>query len=125
MIKLRKYQRGLVQNIEDALQSYRRIVAQCPTGGGKTVIASYLIEQAVERGERAYFFVHRQELLDQTVGTFADLLPHIPVGVIAAGYPENLAAPVQVVSIDTYVRRLGRYAVPQLVLVDESVEELV
>src|SRR5262249_46384319 len=36
-----------------------------PTGGGKTVIAAAIIKEAIDRGQRVLFVVHRRELVLQ------------------------------------------------------------
>ena len=49
----------------------RRIVLQCPTAWGKTVLASSLIENARERNKKILFTVPMVDLVDQTVSMFA------------------------------------------------------
>ena len=40
-----------------------------PTGSGKTLTAVHIIRDAVNRGVRVLFIVHREPLIDQTVNT--------------------------------------------------------
>lgn len=40
-----------------------------PTGGGKTVIFCYMVQQAVARGKQVLIIVHRQELVEQVSKT--------------------------------------------------------
>jgi DNA repair protein RadD len=62
MTDLRDYQAAAVENLEIA--SNPLFVA--PTGSGKTIIATAIIERAVERGERVLMLTHRREILKQT-----------------------------------------------------------
>lgn len=49
MIDLRQYQARAISEIENTNE---RVLYVLPTGGGKTVIATNIIERAVHRGER-------------------------------------------------------------------------
>lgn len=117
-IEMRPYQVSLTDDARDALRHVRKVILHAPTGAGKTVMASYMIRNAVENGKRCYFNVHRQELLEQTSGTFQQF--DIEHSFIAAGYDHDPDALVQIVSIDTLARRLGRYPAPDLAIVDEA-----
>lgn len=101
--------------LDEMIAGSSRILAQAPTGSGKTVIASELIRR--ERG-RSMFVVHRQELLRQSVAALQ--VAGVECGVIAAGYQANLSLPVQVASIDTLRRRLDITPKPKLLIIDEA-----
>ena len=62
MTDLRDYQVKAIEQIEKAVKALYVL----PTGGGKTVVATSIIERAVERGERALMLTHRREILRQT-----------------------------------------------------------
>ena len=62
MTDLRDYQAAAVEQIERAIKALYVL----PTGGGKTVIATGIIERAVARGERVLMLTHRREILRQT-----------------------------------------------------------
>jgi DNA repair protein RadD len=109
-LRLRPYQVESVTRIREAFGSGRRRVAfQLPTGGGKTVIFSYILAGAVkQRGKRVLVLAHRQEILDQIEA--AVKLAGAPYGIIAAGHPET-DAPVQIARVATLARsrRLKRW----------------
>lgn len=96
----------------------RRTVIQLPTGGGKTVIASSIIDMALAKGNRAIFTAPAISLIDQTVAAFeAEGISDI--GVMQAKHPRtNASAMVQVASVQTLANR----DIPEasIVLVDEA-----
>src|SRR6185436_17226648 len=100
MIDLRLYQTLGIQEIENAA---KRALYVLPTGGGRTVIATSIIERAVQRGERVLMLTHRREILRQTSVKMA-----IDHGLIQAGLNIDLTYPVQVASIQTLWTRCMR-----------------
>ena len=82
----------------------KSILVNAPTGSGKTVIASALMEMVVAKGRRANFVVDRLSLIDQTSATFDRYgLPH---GVIQADHPRyRPSLPIQVCSVQTLTKR--------------------
>lgn len=118
MIDLRDYQTELIQNARLKLRCVRRLLIQAPTGAGKTALATYMTDEAVNKGRVVYFVCHRVELLRGTSNTFRKF--GIPHGFIAAGYPYNPKAMVQICSIDTLKSRLLTIPEPGLVLWDEA-----
>ena len=68
MIKLRPYQRDLLQQVQIALaaDTKARVMMQLPTGGGKTVIAGALMADWLTDGRKAVWLTHRAELAEQT-----------------------------------------------------------
>jgi DNA repair protein RadD len=109
MIQLRPYQTDLVDSLRSAYRDpcKRRIVAVAPTGAGKTVIASRIIQGAVAKERRVLTLAHRSELIEQMSEKLTAC--DIEHGVIKAGHPkQNLAHPVQVASVQTLARRLDK-----------------
>lgn len=95
----------------------RRVLLQCPTGGGKTVMALSALLSARLMGLRAQFLVHRKELLRQTSVRFtSSALDH---SFVAADFPFDPAAGLHLAGVQTLVRRLGKVLPPILVIVDE------
>lgn len=89
--------------IEDAYRAGKRSIAcVIPTGGGKTHLFSLLTRGGVAKGFRWGVFVHRDELIDQTVKSFEKIDLH--PGVIAAGYPRTDSL-LQVLSVQTAIAR--------------------
>jgi superfamily II DNA or RNA helicase len=115
---LRPNQADLLATLEREITSgTRRIVAQAPTGYGKTVVAAALARKMQDEGKRAIFTVPALSLIDQTVQRFfAEGVRD--VGVIQADHVlTNYARPVQIASVQTLQRR--RIPAADLVLIDE------
>ena len=74
MIKLRSYQRDLLQQVQTALaaDTKTRVMMQLPTGGGKTVIAGALLADWLTGGRKAVWLTHRRELAEQTCWMLTD-----------------------------------------------------
>jgi DNA repair protein RadD len=104
-VELRAYQTEDLERVRARLRAgVRRVLLQQPTGAGKTILSGTMLKGASERGLKSWFAVHRKELLDQTSEKLT--LLGVPHGFIAAGYPTNSFAPVQLCAIDTLGRRL-------------------
>ena len=117
-IQLRPYQLDLINAVRNEfLHGHKRVVAVAPCGAGKTYTTGWMIREALERGKRSIFFVHRQELIEQTAKAFADL--EIPFGIISANVPMNLNLPVQIASVQTLARRLKTVPAPDFLICDE------
>jgi DNA repair protein RadD len=121
-LERRDYETRAVAAIRSALTERRRVVAVGPTGCGKTVIASMLIQQTELL--RVLFVAHKYELIDQA---HAQLAAHgVPAGVIMAqderlhgGERVDPEARVQVASVQTVARRGGPERV-DLIVFDEA-----
>lgn len=116
-LRLRDYQESTVVDLRAALRAHRRTLLQLPTGGGKTAIASFIADETIRRGRRAYFICHRAELVEQTSLTWRKY--GIPHGFIAAGRPK-FAALGMICSVDTLKNRLATTAPPHVVIWDEA-----
>lgn len=104
-VTLRDYQQAAFDKARDAVRNgARRILICAPTGGGKTVLASALMEMVKEKGNRASFVVDRLSLIQQTSDTFDRYgLDH---GVIQGGHERwRPALPLQICSVQTLGRR--------------------
>jgi DNA repair protein RadD len=115
---LRPQQVDLLAEIErEIADGRRRIIAQAPTGYGKTVVAAALAQKIQSEGKRALFTVPALSLIDQTVERFyAEGVRD--VGVIQANHIlTNYSRPIQVASVQTLQRR--RVPPADLVLIDE------
>lgn len=116
---LRDYQAVLIDRTREAMRhGAKRVLIQLPTGGGKTVLIAQMLASAAQRGKRAWFCVHRRELLEQSVETFIESAD-IHTGIVCAGFPVTPLAPVQVCSVPSIVRRIGSLGLPDLVVWDE------
>jgi DNA repair protein RadD len=107
--------------IHDARQAFthgaQSVLIQAPTGAGKTVIASAVLDAAAKKGKRSWFIVHRRELVGQAVRTFEEA--GVPVGVVAAGSRLTPDKAVQVCSIGSLMRRIDLLPGPDFLCWDE------
>lgn len=115
---LREDQDSLINEARCALRKYNSVLLQSPTGSGKTVMASFMADSASKKNLHVFFICHRQELVDQTAKTFRKF--GLEFGFIAAGWPVNYEAKIQICSIDTLKNRLDKVPYPGLCLWDES-----
>lgn len=117
-MQLRPYQDKAVAGVRMALKDgFRAPLLVSPTGSGKTVIFSYICKSAVDKGNRAYVLTHRVELLRQTSAALRQF--GVRHGLVNPNYRPNPLASVQVCTVQTLVNRLGRYAAPDLIIIDE------
>ena len=122
-MELRDYQ---VKGIEDMRYwikaGKRKLLLVSPTGSGKTIMASSMIEKAVEKGKSCLFVAHRRELVMQCSRKLFDF--DISHGIIMAGKSPNNMTNVQVASIQTFARRRDRddfmKPLADLIILDEA-----
>jgi superfamily II DNA or RNA helicase len=132
-LQLHDFQETFKGDIRNALRqpapegkNKRRVIAQLPTGGGKTVTASSMIQSSAKMGYQSIFIVHGRQLVFQASRTLDRY--GIDHGVIMAGaHPKSVHAPVQVASVDTlasWLRKGNDHMLPyaQLLIVDEAHE---
>jgi DNA repair protein RadD len=119
MFTLRDYQEtDLARLRREFMRGHRRVCYAAPTGSGKTVLFVELVRRVrATRGQRVAVVVHRQELIDQTCAALA--AADLDYGIIAAGYPENPDALVQVCMVQTLANRLDRLAGVNFLIIDE------
>lgn len=104
-VQLRPYQAAAFEQAREAIRNgARRILIVAPTGSGKTVLASALMEMARQKGNRASFVVDRLSLIDQTSRTFDRYGLHH--GVIQGGHARWAPwQPLQLCSVQTIAKR--------------------
>lgn len=117
---LHPHQHKAIDLVRTSLGSGRkRPMLQCPTGFGKTVVSSAIIQSALAKGKRVIFCVPAVSLIDQTVESFYnDKI--FDIGVLQADHPmTDYSKPVQVASVQTLMRRKN---IPDadLVIIDEA-----
>jgi DNA repair protein RadD len=142
-MKLRPYQNVGIDSIRSEMRrGNSRVLFVLPTGGGKTVVASHIIQSAIAKGTKCLFVAHRQELIYQSYakllgctcsrsysheGLFgrdptckADGLPERDVGIIMADDPRRRpGARVWVCSIQS-LRTRKLPADIGLIIIDEA-----
>lgn len=118
-VELRRYQQESVDRIRTALGRSRRVLFVLPTGGGKTVVFSYIAQKAQERGTKVTIVAHRKEIVRQisrSLDRFA-----VPHALIVPGATPS-SRQVQVAMVQTLARRISRNSAssPDLLIVDEA-----
>ena len=119
MRELREDQLAAIAAMRSAFAAKkRRMCMQAPTGMGKTVIASAIVESAREKNKRVIFTVPAINLVDQTVQMFYSQGIY-DVGVIQASHHmTDWSKPVQVASVQTLMK-CERLPQADIVLMDE------
>jgi DNA repair protein RadD len=119
VISLWPYQQRGVGDIRTLFQQgHRRVCYVAPTGAGKTVVFCHLTNRIVHAGQRVAIIVHRQELVDQIRKALA--AEGLAYGIVAAGYSEDVSAPVLVCMAQTLAHRSDRIDDIDYVIVDEA-----
>lgn len=119
MIELRPYQAEIVAECRGEFRGGRsNVLIKLATGGGKTVLGSFMVKGSEKRGLTCWWLVHRRELLTQASKTFYSM--GIEHGFVAGGRSTDLGARVQVGSVQTVARRLDRLPPPDLIVFDEA-----
>ncbi len=104
---LRPYQHDVIDQIKQSyINGFKHPCVVLPCGSGKTVIAAELSKRTTDLGNTVLFLVHRQELCQQTINTFA-----------VHGVDMDLC---QVGMIQTITRRVGKMDAPKLIITDEN-----
>lgn len=100
VVKNREYQAADIKLIHEALVTYQFVMYQLPTGGGKSVISSQVVEDYSDKN--VLVLAHRKELIDQMEGHLQNrnLVP----GKIQASNISNLDSNVIVASIRSVIK---------------------
>lgn len=111
-----------VQAIADVTNAYRKgfkaPILCAVTGFGKTHCSAEIIRRAIAKGRRVWFLAHLKEILDATAGKLRE--ERIHHGFIMADRLTDRRQQVQIVSVQTAVRRLDRLEKPDLIIIDEA-----
>ena len=118
MRELRDDQNKAIEQLREAFaRGHRRIIMQAPTGFGKTLVASALVDSALSKQKRIIFTVPVVDLIPQTLDMFRAYGIY-EVGVIQAQHEmTDWSQPVQICSIATLKNRTIPNA--DLVIMDE------
>ena len=76
VIKLFDYQEDMKERIEKALRLHRSVMAQMPTGTGKTVLLASVVESFLREHSNCHVWIvaHRRELVSQIKDTLNKFL---------------------------------------------------
>lgn len=117
---LRQYQIDAVLRVRDAYRNGARNVLLCaPTGAGKTRISACMVYLSQGRGKQSHFVIDRENLVEQTSGTFDTFgIEHGVVKQKHWRYRPYLRS--QILSVQTVMRRgWPDEPKPDLIVVDE------
>lgn len=115
-MQLRDYQDAGVNEIRQSLAVHNRVLYVAPCGSGKTQVFSYISKHASNKNNTTLILVHRRELIKQTSSALNSW--GVSHGIISPDYRQTFDD-VQVASVQTVVRRLGKIPAPKLIIVDE------
>jgi superfamily II DNA or RNA helicase len=108
----RPYQQKAVREVLTLYQGgARKLLLHLPTGSGKTIIATLIIERLlplIDSG-KVLFIAHRRELLDQTAETLKQHLPGLAVSIDQGERRADPAAQVIIASIQSLSKRKDAY----------------
>lgn len=104
-LQLRPYQTDSIDALRDGVRKgHRRQILAAPTGSGKTVVSTFLMEEVAAKMSRAAFICDRVALVDQTSATFDQY--RIAHGVMQAQHWRTRPwERIQVASAQTLARR--------------------
>ena len=118
-MQLREYQYNAVDKLRSNMKNGVQSQLLCvPTGGGKTVIASYIIQSAAEKGKKILFLAHRRELINQCVNKLSDFGVRDFSVIMSGDKRFNDQASVTVASIQTLIKR--EFPPADLIIIDEA-----
>ena len=116
-IKLFDYQEDMKERIEKALRLHRSVMAQMPTGTGKTYLLTAVIDSFVNNNpkEKVWIVAHRRELvsqIDETVRKFHSY---------SASNTSSLLSSVKAMSIQWLMRHYDEIdEEPGMIVIDEA-----
>tara|TARA_R110000868_G_scaffold27541_1_gene104359 strand:+ start:145 stop:1245 length:1101 start_codon:yes stop_codon:yes gene_type:complete len=112
-MNLRDYQKSIVSQTLAALAGHRRVVIDCPTGSGKTVIAIHgLLPQLTGR---TAWVTHRAELAKQARGYARNLSVFMAQGSIVGKFDNIIIDEGHHVCAAQYRRILGAYPAARII----------
>jgi len=115
---LREDQKNMVSQVFQHWKNGRkRVILQCPTGGGKTVMFNHIAALAEKKGHRVLIIADRRELIMQACQKLYKA-SGIHAGVIMSKVTPAYHLPVQVASVQTLNRRSFPPEI-DLVIIDE------
>jgi len=110
-------QMDIIAGARSAFSRNQSIVICAPTGFGKSYVSAYMAQGVQNKGGKAVFIVHRQELAYQLKETFDEC--GIPNGLICQGEKFEPLKTIQIAMIGSLKDRLSEI-LPNLVVCDEA-----
>ena len=116
-IKLFDYQEDMKERIEKALRLHRSVMAQMPTGTGKTYLLTAVIDSFVSNNpkEKVWIVAHRRELVSQINETVRKFHSY------SASNTSSLVSSVKAMSIQWLMRHYDEIEEePGMIVIDEA-----
>ena len=116
-IKLFDYQEDMKERIEKALRPHRSVMAQMPTGTGKTYLLTAVIDSFVSNNpmEKVWIVAHRRELVSQIDDTVRKFHSY------SASNTSSLLSSVKAMSIQWLMRHYDEIEEePGMIVIDEA-----
>ena len=116
-IKLFDYQEDMKERIEKALRLHRSVMAQMPTGTGKTYLLTAVIDSFVSNNpkEKVWIVAHRRELVSQIDETIRKFHSY------SASNTSSLLSSVKAMSIQWLMRHYDEIVEePGMIVIDEA-----
>ena len=116
-IKLFDYQEDMKERIEKALRLHRSVMAQMPTGTGKTYLLTAVIDSFVSNNpmEKVWIVAHRRELVSQIDETIRKFHSY------SASNTSSLLSSVKAMSIQWLMRHYDEIEEePGMIVIDEA-----
>lgn len=118
-IQLRDYQAESIERIRNQIRAgQKKILFVLPTGGGKTILTGFMLQEAIKRGFNCWFVVHRKELISQSADKFK--LFDLECSYIASGMDYDPDCKLQLCMVNTLANRIHKIKErPDLIFIDE------
>lgn len=122
-MELRDYQREMFEGVRDKLiEGHKSVLMQAPTGSGKTLVASAIVQSALEKNSRVAVVAPRRELVYQASSTLESA--GVGHGIVMAGESRHWSHNAFVACVPTLHARCVRRGQPppkvDLCIVDEA-----
>lgn len=103
-LQLREYQLQVKRDLYSRIkEGNRKVLIVAGTGSGKTETAAAIVQDALSKGRKVAFIVHRDNLARQTIARFEKY--GLNPSAVHPDFPKKYDNPCQVVSIQTLARR--------------------
>lgn len=99
---------------QELFKGHKKILFAAATGFGKTILAKYIIQQAIEKNNKVLFTCHRIQLAEQSYEKFSDLGPELLQG---TNKPKDASYKCLVATLQTLQNT--EIEAPEIVIIDE------
>lgn len=118
-MQLRDYQQDLLARVyQEYRKGHQRVMAQLPTGGGKTALFSKVCQDGHANDRKVLVLAHREELVKQAANHISKAIG-AEVGIIKSGIEPDYSRSIQVASVQSIVNRFDLCESFDLIITDE------